>query len=399
MKKILTALISAALLVAVCWGWHVLSHPMETENVRVGFIYVGDQSTAYTYNFIKAQTAIEEAWGERVITLPVYNVAEGEEEGAIQSLIEADCQMIFGTSFGYGDSMKAAAALHPEIQFCQATSVNANEDPVLENYHTFMGRIYEGRYISGVVAGMKLNELIDNGVIAPQEALIGYAAAFPYAEVISGYTAFLLGARSVCPTAEMEVIYTNTWSDYALEKACAERLIVRGCRVISQHSDTSGPAVACENARSLGAKVYHVGYNQSMTAVAPTSSIASCRINWAPYMSTAVGALLADKKIEQGMERKVVVHGQDVGAGFDAGWVQMLSLNDVAAPIGAQTAVAECIRQFKAGKLVVFQGEYTGRDPFDPTDIIDLRNGYQENEHSSAPSFHYVLDDIIHVIE
>ncbi|MCR4837539.1 MAG: BMP family ABC transporter substrate-binding protein [Eubacterium sp.] len=139
---------------------------------------------------------------------------------------------------------KKYAGLHPEIQFCEATAPDANDengDPVYENYHTFMGEIYQGRYISGVVAGMKLKELLDQGILRPEEAKVGYVAAYSSAEVISGYTAFFLGVRSIVPEAVMEVKYTNTWSNYNIEKQCADELIDRGCVIISQHSDTTGP--------------------------------------------------------------------------------------------------------------------------------------------------------------
>ena len=142
----------------------------------------------------------------------------------------------------YGEKTKEYAEAYPEIQFCQATCSNANEEPVLKNYHTFMGNIYQGRYISGVVAGMKLQELIEDGEITPGQAKAGYIGAYSCAEVISGYTAFFLGIRSVVPGATMTVRYTNTWGNHLLEKECAKKLIDEGCVIISQHSDTAGPA-------------------------------------------------------------------------------------------------------------------------------------------------------------
>ncbi len=285
---------------------------------------------------------------------------------------------------------------YPDIQFCEATCDNANTDPVLPNYHTFMGEIYQGRYISGVVAGMKLREMIDTGVIKSSEAMVGYVGAYPYAEVISGYTAFLLGVRSVAPEAVMKVLYTDTWSSYGLEKKCAERLIDEGCVIISQHSDTIGPAVACEEA-AVQKTVYHVGYNQSMTDVAPTTSLISCRINWIPYFTGAVSAVLSEQPIEEMIDGNR--HGMDVGAGFEKDWVQMLELNSYIAAEGTKEEIERLTNEFSSGGVDVFVGDYTGKNPFDETDTIDLKGGYTENENSSAPAFHYVLDDVITVEE
>ena len=174
--------------------------------------------------------------------------------------------------------MKKLAEKYPDIEFCMATCSNANEEPRLENYHTFMGAIYQGRYTAGVAAGMKLQELIDNGTITKEQAKIGYVAAYPYAEVISGYTAFLLGVRSVVPDAVMSVRYTNNWNDYLTEKKYAKEFIDEGCVIISQHSDTTGPATACE-ATDSDTPVYIVSYNESMANVAPTTYLTGCKIN------------------------------------------------------------------------------------------------------------------------
>lgn len=240
-------LLGAVTLILVLSVASCLVHGKQEDiSIKVGFVYVGDTSTGYTNNFYKAQQAVEKEYGERVTTIAKFNVPEDQAEGALQALVEEGCKLIFATSYGYGESTKAYAKEHPEVQFCQATCDNANEEPYLSNYHTFMGRIYEGRYVSGVAAGMKLRELIDDGKITKDQARVGYVAAYPYAEVISGYTSFLLGVRSVAPEAVMTVKYTNTWGDYHLEKECAKELISEGCVIISQHSDTTGPASACE---------------------------------------------------------------------------------------------------------------------------------------------------------
>lgn len=154
--------------------------------VKVGFIYVGDASTGYTGNFIAAQKELETLYQDRVEIMAMYNVAEGTEGEYLQGLVDAGCDIIFSTSYNYGITTKEFAQRYPDIEFCMATCSNANEEPYLENYHTFMGAIYEGRYASGVAAGMKLKELLDSGVITAEQARIGYVGAYPYAEVISG---------------------------------------------------------------------------------------------------------------------------------------------------------------------------------------------------------------------
>lgn len=368
----------------------------ERDSITVGFVYVGDSCNIYTSNFIRAQQAIEYEFGDRVKTVAKYNVAEGQEEKFIEELVEVGCDIIFATSYGYQETTKKIAAANPNVQFCMATGDNANTEPVLKNYHNYMGEIYQGRYISGVVAGMKIAELINEGRLKPEDAKIGYVGAFPYAEVISGYTAFFLGVRSVVPTAEMTVIYTYSWGDYNQEKQVTERLISEGCVVISQHSDTSGPAVACEE-MSKNHIVYHVGYNQSMADVAPTTSLISSRINWQQYMVAATGAVLRGKNIEAAVKGNV--HGKDVSGGFKEQWVQMLKLNKTIAAEGTEEVIEKLIDKFKNNKLTVFQGDYIGVDPFNENDVLDLKNGYVENHNSSAPSFHYVLQDVIRVEE
>ncbi|MBR3508990.1 MAG: BMP family ABC transporter substrate-binding protein [Lachnospiraceae bacterium] len=365
--------------------------------IKVGFVYDGDESAPYTYNFIRAQKKLDDYdFGGRVTTVAKVNIPEAKGEQAIRELIEEGCDLIITNSYGYEETAKRMAKEFPEVQFCQATGDNANEDPV-PNYHTFMGEIYQGRYVTGIVAGMKLKEMIDEGVISAEEARIGFVGAYPYAEVISGYTAFFLGARSIVPTVTMDVMYTNTWTSYTLEKNCAETLIEDGCVIIAQHSDTIGPAVACENAAEHGKTVYHVGYNQSMIDIAPTTSLVSARINWSVYVFSAMNAVLNDEPIEKRIRGNV--HGHDVGAGFEQDWIQILDINGLIVAEGTEKAVEDAIEKLKKGQIDVFQGNYVGVNPYDPNDVYDLREGYEENKDASAPSFHYVLRDVIHIRE
>lgn len=390
----LVSFVTAAVIIIGCFLFSFFGKQSDDRILKVGFIYVGDGATAYTKNFMNAQENIAETFGDKVTCIAKYNVTEGAEEVYIQELVDEGCEIIFGTSYGYGPAMVEAAKKNPHVQFCHATGDLTQDGSAPSNYHTYMGHVYEGRYITGVVSGMKLKELIEEGKIASDEAVVGYVAAFPYAEVISGYTSFFLGVRSVCPTATMKVKYTNTWSGYAIEKQYAEELIDEGCVIISQHSDTTGPAVACENAAKTKT-VYHIAYNQSMINVAPTTSITGCRVNWSVYETAAVEAVYNRKDIESVLGGRVCVNGNDAGAGFSEGWVEMLEINDVIAPKGTRTTIDTCIDGFTKKYIHVFSGNYTGVNPFDPSDTIDLSTTFQENSKASAPSFHYVLDDVI----
>lgn len=398
MKKtyILTILSACLAILAIFGLQRAVFDKQQGKHVTVGIIYVGDESTAYTMNFVKAQNAIENEYGDQVEIISKYNIPEGNEAVALQELVDAGCDIIFGTSYGYGVTMKQYAKQYPMIEFCQATCSNANEDEVLVNYHTFMGAIYEGRYVSGVVAGMKIKELIEQGKITAEQAKVGYVGAYPYAEVISGYTAFFLGVREVVPEATMVVRYTNTWDDYILEKKCAQALIEEGCVILSQHSDTTGPAVACEETDSTQ-EVYLASYNQSMADVAPTTYLTGCKINWVPYMTAAVGAVLDNKSIESRVKGNV--NGQDIGAGFDEGWVEMLELNEVVAANGTREKIDSLENDFKKGSVHVFQGDYLGVNPNDTSDTYDLNKEYVENRNCSAPTFDYILKDVITIEE
>ena len=252
--------VAVSIIIGACM---VYSRKDEDKSIKVGIIYVGDASTAYTDNFIEALADIKEEYGDKVEVMHMYNVAEGTEREYLERLVNAGCNLIFSTSYNYGETTKELAGRYPDVQFCMATCSNANEEPYYANYHTFMGAIYEGRYAAGVAAGIKLKELISEGIITENEAKIGYVAAYPNAEVISGYTAFLLGARSVVGNTTMTVKYTYKWNDYRTEKKYARELINEKCVIISQHSDTAGPATACEETSS-DVPVFNVSYNQSM---------------------------------------------------------------------------------------------------------------------------------------
>ena len=395
MKRIYitTALTCLAILVVFTICFQFMNITGERENLKIGFIYDNDESTAYTYNFSLSRDAVEKKYGDKVEILTCSNVLDDEMEEPLRDLAGQGCDIIFFN--GYSEMVMQLAPEYPDTQFCQTSYMDMRDKTVPANYHTFKGKAYQGRYVSGIAAGMKIDQLISEGIITADEANVGFVAAFPTSEVISGYTAFLMGIRSVVPTAEMQVIYTHTWSSYAHEKEAAEQLIKDGCVVISQHTDTIGPAIACEEA-SQEKPVYFVGFNQSMSEVAPATSLVTARICWEQYVLTAVDAVFSNKSIESGISGKV--RGTDAFAGFEEGWVEMTDLNQQVAAPGTQEAMDKAIERFShRNEDFVFKGDYTGVNPDDPSDTIDLKDGYIENEETSYPLFYYVLNDVITV--
>ena len=388
---ITTALTCLVLLAAIIGCFRLLNLTSGRDGLKIGFVYDNDESTPYTYNLSLAKDAVEKKYGDRVEILTCSNVLDDKMEDPIRELAAKGCDIIFFN--GYSELVRQLAPEFPNIQFCQTSYMDMSGQTVPANYHTFKGEAYQGRYVSGIAAGMKIRQLISEGIITEDQAVVGFVAAFPTSEVISGYTAFLLGVRSVVPQAVMRVRYTETWSSYAQEKSAAQQLIAGGCVIISQHTDTIGPAIACEEA-SQSRPVYFVGYNQSMSEVAPGTSLVTARICWEPYVLAAVDALMTNRKIESTVSGRI--HGTDVSAGFEKGWVEMVDLNLQAAAPGTQEAMDSATEQFRRGNTdFVFRGDYRGTDPNDPSDTCDLRNGYIENENTSFPLFHYILSDII----
>ena len=388
---IITTLTCLVIMAAFIGCFRLLNLSGGREHLKVGFIYDNDESTPYTYNFSLAKDAVEKKYGERVEIVTCSNVTDEETEEPLRELAGEGCDIIFFN--GYSEAVKRLAPEYPDVQFCQTSYMDMSDQAVPGNYHTFKGEAYQGRYVSGIAAGMKIRQMIEDGIISEEQAIIGFVAAYPTSEVISGYTAFLLGARSVVPQTVMRVSYTHTWSSYAEEKSAAQQLINDGCVILSQHTDTIGPAIACEEAMNKR-PVCYVGYNQSMAEVAPGSSLVTSRICWEPYILGAVDALMMNKEIEEVVTGRI--HGTDISAGFENGWVEMIDLNEQLAASGTQEAMDKAIAQFCRGDVgIVYRGDYTGTDPEDPADRIDLRNGYIENRDTSYPTFHYVLSDLI----
>lgn len=392
---IITVQTCTAILILFIFAFGLINLSGKKDHLTVGFIYDNDESTPYTYNFSLAKDAVEKKYGEKVTIYTCSNVIDDEMEEPLRELAEKDCDIIFFN--GYSDLVMKLAPEYPDIQFCQTSYMDMSDKTVPDNYHTFKGEAYQGRYVSGIVAGTKIKQMVTEGIITPDQAIVGFVAAFPTSEVISGYTAFILGVRSVVPTAVMRVSYTQTWSSYVLEKSATERLIEDGCVIISQHTDTIGPAVACEEAFEIK-PVYFVGYNQGMSEVAPGTSLVTSRICWEPYVLGAVDAVMNNKTIESNISGRI--HGNDISAGFEQGWVDMEELNQQNVAPGTENAMNYAIAQFKRGHNdFVFRGKYTGVDPDDPSDTCSLTGGYIENEKTSYPLFHYILNDVVTVVE
>ena len=349
---------------------------------KIGFICLHDESSTYDLNFINAVLRYQAALGltnEQVIIK--RNVEETEKcyEAAVD-LVSQGCDIIFANSFGHESFIAMAAEAYPDVQFCHATGVTAASKG-LANFHNAFASIFQGRYLAGIAAGLKLNEMIKDGTIKAEEAKIGYVGAYTYAEVISGYTSFYLGAKSVCPSVTMEVQFTGSWYDVTSEKNAAEALIARKCVLISQHADSMGAPGACE-----AAGVPNVSYNGSTYDACPDTFIVSSAINWAPYYMYIT---------------KCFSTGADIAAnwcgGIEEGSVVLTGINlDVAAE-GTVEAINKAIAEFKAGTLNVFNtANFTeGGKTLTNEDNPLISDGYfHESETISAPSFDIKIDGI-----
>ena len=405
MKKFLSMLLVLCMVLGMT---AFASAEVAATDIKIGMICIGDENEGYSANHINGLLrAVEELGIAKDQVIFKYNTPETEAayEAAID-LAEQGCDIIFANSFGHETYIALAAEEYPEIEFCHATGTTAM-NAGLDNFHNYFAAIYEARYVSGVVAGLKLNEMIANNTITAEQAKMGYVGAFPFAEVISGYTSFFLGARSVCPSVTMEVRYTNSWGDMALEKETAEALITNGCVLISQHADTTGAPTACE-----AAGVPCVGYNISMIPAAPNAALTSSAVNWAAYYSFALENVLAGTTFPA-----------DWSAGYVDGAVAVTELNPASVPAGAAEKVAEAEDALKAGTLKVFdvstftapagagyevdaEGHLTSAFATDTNGdwVADANevviDGYfSESSVQSAPYFAIIIDGITAVVE
>ena len=324
------------------------------ENVKIGFIFLHDPSAStYDNNFYQAALAAKEALGlsdDQVMFK--WNVPEEGSDcyDTAAEFIDEGCNIIFADSFGHESNMKLAAADFPEVQFCHATGTQGIVAG-LANYHNAFASIYEGRFLAGIAAGMKLNEMIENGEITAEEAKIGYVGAWPYAEVKSGYTSFYLGARSVCESATMEVTFTNSWFDIALEKEGALKLIDDGCVLISQHADSEGAPKACEEKG-----VPDVAYNVSTIDLGPNTAIISSKINWQPYFELIIKAVANGEEIPNDWCGTIATDS-----------VQLTELNEAVAAEGTAEAIEEAKAKLASGELKVYDTSTFTVTRFDDT--------------------------------
>ena len=381
MKKLVSlALILTLVLVGMFAG--TASAELTKDTIKVGLILLHDENIGYDEIHLNGFMDMVKNLGltedQYVIK---YNIPENELcYDAAVDLAEAGCNIIFADSFGHESYMLQAATEYPDIQFCHATGYQAATSG-LKNMHNFFSAVYESRYVSGVVAGLKLNEQIEKGEFTADEAVMGYVGAYPYAEVISGYTAFSLGARSVCPSVTMKVQYTNSWADMAMEQEAASALISQGCKLIFQYADTTGAPTACQ-----AQGVPCVGYNVSMISVAPDSALTSAAVVWAPYYNYAVNCLINGEEI-----------ATDWCKGFSEGATEIKELNEKVVAAGTAEKVAEVEAALKDGTLHVFDCSTFTVDGKTLTDADSqyIWDGYfHESELASAPSFDFIIDGI-----
>jgi basic membrane protein A len=343
MKKLLTLVLGLAMMFAFtavltsCGGSD--GGDSGSDGMKVGFICLHDENSTYDLNFINsAKDACEELGISEENYMIKTNIPEGQEcYDAAAELVDAGCGIIFADSFGHEDYMIQAATDFPDVQFCHSTGTKAHTSG-LDNYHNAFAAIYEGRYLAGVAAGMKLNEMIEKGDIKAEEAKIGYVGAFTYAEVISGYTSFFLGARSECKSATMEVTFTGSWYDETAEKEAANKLMDSGCVLISQHADSMGAPTACEKAG-----VPNVSYNGSTVEACPNTFIVSSRIDWAPYYKDAISKAMNGEAIDT-----------DWTGTIDTESVKLTEVNEKAAAKDTQARLDEIQEKIVSGEVKVY---------------------------------------------
>ena len=363
----------------------------EPAKFKVGFIFLHDENSTYDLNFINAAKEACEKLGIEYVMRTGVDESEACYETAAD-LADSGCNIVFADSFGHEDYMIQAAKECPDVEFCHATGTKAHTEN-LANFHNAFASIYEGRFLAGVAAGLKLNEMIESGKITADQALMGYVGAYTYAEVISGYTSFYLGAKSVCPSVTMKVTFTGSWYDMPLEQEGAQKLIDSGCVLISQHADSMGAPNTCE-----AAGVPNISYNGSTKEAGPNTYIISSRINWAPYFEYIIGCVAEGKAIDT-----------DWTGTIATGSVELLELNEAVAAEGTAAKIEEIKAGLADGSIHVFAtdaftvgGETltsyladVDTDPAYEGDTEVISDGYfHESEFRSAPYFDLQIDGI-----
>lgn len=381
MKKTIVAILIVLLAMTAVFASGAEEKQAENKATKIGFVVINDESDqGYTWNFMNGmENALEKlkAEGYNIELLVKRNTTESSlATDNNEELAAEGCEIIFNNSYGFEPHMLNAAKNYPDVKFVGMTNCGSQQDGNPNTYNAFAA-IYEGRYLAGIAAGMKLQQMIDEGKIKPEEAVIGYVGAYSFAEVISGMSGYFLGVRSVCPSATMKVYFVGTWGDATLEEAAANALIDAKCVMISQHSDTTSPALAAQKAG-----VFHTGYNTDMTHVAPNASLLSCRIDWTRYFYTFI------KNYIDGVENP-----SDWTGTVADGDVVITELNTAIAAPGTQEALDKAEAAFKAGTLHVFDiSKFTvnGGETLDHAFAVDSDGDF------AADSCEAVWDGVFH---
>ena len=397
MKKLFALLLAVVMILsmAACGAPATNDGGNETtaakSDLKVGFIFLHTEQSTYDKNFIDAAIAACKEMGVEMVQKTDIPESNACYDAAVELIEVEECDIIFADSFGHESFLLQAAQEYPEVQFCHATGTQAHTAGA-KNLHNAFASIYQGRYAAGVVAGLKLNEMIAAGKITAEQAKMGYVGAFTFAEVMSGYTSFYLGAKSVCPSVTMDVKFTGSWYDEAKEKAAAEALINGGCVLLSQHADSMGAPTACENAG-----VPNVSYNGSTAAACPETFLISSRINWVPYFKYMIEQVQKGEEIATDwtgtIETESVVLtelGKNVAEGTQA------KLDEVLAGLKDGTINVFDTANFTVGgqKLESYKADVDTDEAFTPdTEVIE--NGiFQESKFRSAPYFDARIDGI-----
>ncbi len=391
MKKILALVMAMVLVLGLCACGQNGGTAADMSDLKVGFIFLHTEQSTYDKNFIDAAVAACDELGVKMVQKTDIPESNACYEAAVELIEVEECDIIFADSFGHESFLMQAAEEYPEVQFCHATGTQAHTAG-LDNFHNAFASIYQGRYAAGVVAGLKLNEMIAAGEITAEEAKMGYVGAFTFAEVMSGYTSFYLGAKSVCPSVTMDVKFTGSWYDETKEKAAAEALIEGGCVLISQHADSMGAPTACENKG-----VPNVSYNGSTAAACPETFLISSRIDWTPYFKYMITQVANGEAI-----------ATDWTGTLETGSVKLTELGkNVAA--GTEEKLEEVIAGLKDGSINVFDtANFTvGGEPlttykadvdtdaaFTPDTEAIVDGIFMESEFRSGPYFDVRIDGI-----
>lgn len=374
---------------------NIIKNPAGERLFKVGIIYIGNETQGYTRAHMDGIVKMKENLDlsdEQVIERKDVEAIDICYETAVD-LAQQGCKLIFATSLKHEGYVILAALEFPEVEFCHASGYKASMSG-LTNFSNFMPAIYQARYVSGVAAGLKLNQMIDDNIISAADCKVGYVGAYPYAEIISGYTAFYLGIKSVCPAAYMVVRYTNSWADLELERKTANNLIDEDCILLSHHTDTDGVAIACE-ARNIPC----VGYNSDMIQDAPNTIITSAAFNWGVYYTFAANTVMQGKELPLKWSK-----------GYSENAVFLTPLNEKVAAKGTQEKIDSVIELIKTDQLHIFDTSTFTIQGSKLEELISddenyaiyanyIKDGYfQEQELTSSPAFNIRIDGITELI-